>query len=336
MPLKSRQVRGPNPLGGEFSLIAKYFSPAAPEGFLGVGDDCAMLPLRPGRQWVTSTDLLLQGRHFAADANPQHLGHKALAVNISDLAAMGARPEACLLGLALPKLDENWLQAFSKGFLQYAAQTGCALVGGDTTRSNGGIQISVTVLGTVPAGQALRRNAAQAGDDIWISGHLGGAHLAWQLSEGAWPEWHARLPEVQAALEQPMPPWQLAQDLIQWAHAGLDISDGLLQDLSHVLQASACGAQLQYAQLPKHPALAGLPAGIQYECVLAGGEVYQLCFMAPRAHRDAIAALGVQQGVPLARVGEITAQSSLLVLDGDGSPIRLPKGGYDHFSSETP
>lgn len=321
-------------MGGEFGLIARYFSPAAPEGFLGVGDDCAILPARPGRQWVTSTDMLLQGRHFNADADPQRLGHKALAVNISDLAAMGARPEACLLGLALPRIDESWLRAFSKGFLAYAAQTGCALIGGDTTRSVDGVQISVTVMGTIAAGQALRRDAARPGDDIWVSGQLGGPHLAWQLASGRWPEWQGRMPEAQAALDLPAPPWQLAQELPQWAHAGLDISDGLLQDLNHVLHASACGAQLYYQRLPMHPALAGLPAEVQRECLLAGGEVYQLCFMAPAAHRESIAALGRSHGQALARIGEMSAEAGLRVLDENGAQLALPAGGYDHFSGD--
>lgn len=321
-------------MGGEFDLIAKYFSPAAPEGFLGVGDDCAIMPAREGRQWVASTDLLLQGRHFSDGDDPEALGHKALAVNVSDLAAMGARPEACLLGLALPKVDEAWLRAFSSGFLDYAAQTGCALVGGDTTRSAGGVQISVTVLGTVPAGRALRRDAARAGDDIWVTGHLGGPHLAWQLSEGRWPEHADRLAQVRPALERPMPPWQLAQELPQWAHAGLDLSDGLPQDLGHVLRASACGARLSYDDLPVSPALAGLPADVQRECVLAGGEVYQLCFMAPAAHRDAIAELGRRHGARITRVGQITAEDGLRVLDGAGRPVALPRRGYDHFSDE--
>ena len=322
-------------MGGEFDLIARYFSPAAPEDFLGVGDDCAIMPERRGRQWVASTDLLLQGRHFAEGADPESLGHKALAVNVSDLAAMGARPEACLLGLALPNMDEAWLRAFSKGFLDYAAYTGCALVGGDTTRSAGGVQISVTVMGTVPAGRALRRDAARAGDDIWVTGVLGGPHLAWQLSEGRWLEHQSRLPQVRAALEKPLPPWQLAQRLPMRAHAGLDISDGLLQDLGHVLHASGCGARLHYDDLPMEPALAGLPADVQAECMLAGGEVYQLCFMAPAAQREAILLLGRQHGVRVTRVGEMTAGGGLQVLDAAGGVIEPPLRGYDHFSDET-
>ncbi len=294
-----------------------------------------MMPERPGRQWVTSTDLLLQGSHFSDDTDPRALGHKALAVNVSDLAAMGARPEACLLGLGLPQVDEAWLAAFSEGFLAYAAQTGCALVGGDTTRSAGGVQISVTVLGTVPTGRALRRNTARAGDDVWVTGQLGGPHLAWQLSAGRWPEHRNLLPSVLPALDKPMPPWRLAQELPRWAHAGLDISDGLLQDLGHVLRASACGARLSYTDLPMDPALAGLPPAIQSECMLAGGEVYQLCFMAPSAHRDAIAELGRRYGARITRVGEIAAEQGLRVLDAAGNPIAQPKRGYDHFSDET-
>ena len=320
-------------MGGEFDLIARYFSPTAPEGFLGVGDDCAIMPERPGRQWVSSTDMLLQGRHFGADTDPESLGHKALAVNVSDLAAMGARPEACLLGLALPTMDETWLQGFSKGFLAYASHTGCALIGGDTTRSTDGVQISVTVMGTVPTGQALRRAAARVGDDIWVSGLLGGPHLAWQLSTGRWPQHAERFPLARAALEKPLPPWQFAQQLLPHAHAGLDISDGLLQDLGHVLHASHCGASLHYDALPMDPALLGLPTEVQLECLLAGGEVYQLCFTAPAAQREAIFALGGQHGIRVTRIGEITAGRHLQVLDAAGSIIQPPLSGFDHFSS---
>lgn len=303
-----------------------------PEEFLGVGDDCAILPLRPGRQWVTSTDLLLQGRHFSPDIDPTALGHKALAVNVSDLAAMGARPEACLLGLALPRVDEAWLKAFSEGFLAYAADTGCHLVGGDTTRSESGLQISVTVFGTVLPGQAMRRDAAREGDDIWVTGCLGGPHLAWQLSTGRWPEHASLLASAHADWNKPMPPWQLAQALAPHAHAALDISDGLAQDLGHILQASGCGARLYLPQMPRHPALTALPSAIQHEALLYGGEVYQLCFTASPAQRAAIADLGQQYGVPLTRVGDITRSGKLEVLDEQGAQLELPSGrGFDHF-----
>jgi len=328
-------------MASEFDLIAKYFSPPAPDGFLGVGDDCAVLPVQADQQWVTSTDLLVQGQHFSADADPHALGHKALAVNVSDLAAMGAVPRACLLGLALPDADEAWLQAFSSGFLRYAHHTGCALIGGDTTRSPAGIHISVTVLGLVQRGRALKRSAAQVGDDIWITGQLGAAHLAWQLEEGRWaaylPALLACLPDLQVALHTPQPPWQLAPALAQWVHAAVDISDGLVQDLGHILAASACGATLNYDALPAHPALADLSAEIRQEALLSGGEVYQLCMTAPVAHRARMLALGEQYGVRMTRVGEITGPvvgtPVLRVVDKAGQVLSIPRSGFDHFST---
>jgi len=327
-------------MASEFDLISRYFSPPAPNGFVGVGDDCAVLPLTPDKQWVTSTDLLIQDQHFAAGADPWKLGHKALAVNVSDLAAMGATPQACLLGLALPSIDEAWVQAFRDGFLHYAHTTGCALIGGDTTRSAAGIHISVTVLGLVNAGRALRRSAAQLSDDVWLTGQLGAAHLAWQLSTGRWAAHRASLSahwaDIQAALHTPLPPWQLAPALAQWAHAAIDISDGLAQDLGHILTNSACGASVYVDALPAHPALAGLPVEIKHEALLSGGEVYQLCFTAPPAHRARINALGEQYQTRITRVGEITAADGLRILDGSGQPVHVPRGGFDHFAEPQP
>lgn len=190
-------------MASEFDLIARYFTRAAPAGLLGVGDDCALFPVPPGEQVATSTDLLLEGRHFFPDVDPKALGHKALAVNLSDLAAMGARPIGCVLGLALPRLDEAWLAAFAEGFHALAQVHGCPLIGGDTTRSVHDLAISVTVFGAVPADAALRRDGARADDDIWVSGELGAADVAYRLLDGQYPADAARLAATRGALEWP-------------------------------------------------------------------------------------------------------------------------------------
>lgn len=318
-------------MGKEFDLIARYFSRPAPDRFLGVGDDCALFPVAPGMQVAASTDLLIEGRHFFADVDPNALGHKALAVNLSDLAAMGARPLACLLSLSLPGVDADWLEAFSDGFYGLADASGCPLVGGDTTRSPGGIVISVTVFGQVQAGQALRRNAARVGDDIWITGTLGAADIALKLLLNALPVNPDLLAATRPFLERPRPPLDLAPNLAGLAHAALDISDGLVQDLGHILDASGCGAELDYAALPVDPALRGLPQSAQQAAVLGGGDVYQLCFTAAAARREQILALAQQSSVAVSRVGRITAGAGLRVRGADGQLIVPLPGGFDHF-----
>ena len=247
-------------MASEFDLIARYFTRAAPAGLLGVGDDCALFPVPPGEQVATSTDLLLEGRHFFPDVDPKALGHKALAVNLSDLAAMGARPIGCVLGLALPHLREPWLAAFAEGFHALAAAHGCPLIGGDTTRSAHDLAISVTVFGSVPAGQALRRDGARDGDDIWVSGELGAADVAYRLLDGQYPADAALLAATRGALEWPEPQVALGLALRGIANAAIDLSDGLLQDLGHILAASRAGACLRFADLPMAPALSGLDA----------------------------------------------------------------------------
>ncbi|HEY9572165.1 MAG TPA: thiamine-phosphate kinase, partial [Pusillimonas sp.] len=273
------------PLNNEFDLIAHYFSRPAPSGFLGVGDDCALIPVEPGYRLASSADLLIEGRHFFSDVDPAALGHKALAVNLSDLAAMGAQPLACLLSLSLPTIDHDWLAAFTNGFYALADQAQCPLVGGDTTRSVAGIVINVTVMGQVKPQEALLRSGARAHDDIWVTGTLGAADIALRLLQGTLSANPALLTATRTALERPLPPWRFAQALAGVAHAALDISDGLLQDLGHILQASACGAELDYDALPIDPALQGLDEALAQNAVLAGGDVYQLCFTAAPEQR---------------------------------------------------
>ena len=283
-------------MASEFDLIARYFTRSAPAGLLGVGDDCALFPAPAGEQIATSTDLLLEGRHFFPDVDPRSLGHKSLAVNLSDLAAMGARPIGCVLGLALPRLDEPWLAAFADGFHALAAVHGCPLIGGDTTRSAHDLAISVTVFGAVPAELALRRDGARADDDIWVSGELGAADVAYRLLDGQYPADPQRLAATRRALEWPEPQVALGLALRGVARSAIDISDGLLQDLGHILAASRVGAALDYASLPVATALDGMPEDQRLRAILGGGDVYQLCFTAPAARRDEVSRAALAAG----------------------------------------
>lgn len=318
-------------MGYEFDLIARYFSRPVPAQFLGVGDDCALLPLDAGLQMAVSTDLLIEGRHFFPDVDPRALGHKALAVNLSDLAAMGAQPLACVLGLALPRVDHPWLQAFADGFYALADKASCPLVGGDTTRSISGITLSITVFGQVDPARALRRSAARSGDDIWVTGCLGAADVALKLLQETLPADPVLLAATRPALERPEPPLLFAQSLAGVAHAALDISDGLLQDLTHILTASRCGAELLYDALPVCPALKVLPDAVQEAAVLGGGDVYELCFTAAVEQREMILALARQAGVAATRVGSIAQGSDIIVKRADGRLVTVPSGGFEHF-----
>lgn len=299
---------------------------------LGVGDDCALFTVSPGMQLASSTDLLVEGQHFFSAVDPGALGHKALAVNLSDLAAMGARPIACLLGISLPAVNHDWLQAFSDGFHSLSIQAGCPLVGGDTTRSNNGIVISVTVMGEVASDKALRRTAAQIDDDIWLTGTLGAADIALRLLQGRLPDNAALLAATRPHLEKPLPPWAFAQLLTGVAHAALDVSDGLVQDLGHILAASQCAAELQYDCLPVDHSIVGLDNLLVQQAVLAGGDVYQLCFTAPQGQRQHIKEQAQQAGVQATRVGRITRGRGLRILDSQDQPMLIAQGGYDHFS----
>jgi len=280
---------------------------------------------------ATSTDLLIQGRHFFPDVDPQALGHKALAVNLSDLAAMGAQPIACVLGLALPAIDDAWLEGFSRGFHALAQHYGCALLGGDTTRSPQDLAISVTVFGGVPAVSALRRDAAQVGDHIWVSGTLGAADVAYRLLDKQYPSDPALLSATRRALEWPSPRVALGQAIVGRAHAAIDISDGLLQDLGHILTASKVGATLHYDAMPVDPALKGLAPDMLARAVLGGGDVYELCFTASPHHDDKILEAAASCCVPVTCVGAITQTLGTVVLDAGGHPMSALPRGFDHF-----
>lgn len=315
----------------EFGLIQQYFNRPAPEGYLGVGDDCALFTPTPGWQLASSVDLLIEGQHFFADVDPFLLGHKALAVNLSDLGAMGAKPRACLLALSMPDVRPPWLEAFSAGLFQLADQAQCPLIGGDTTRSRQGVVISITVLGEVPAGQALRRSAARPGDDIWLTGTLGAADIALRLLQGRLAADPARLAASRAALEQPWPPYRLGHALAGVAHAAIDVSDGLVQDLGHIATASQCAAHLDWDALPLDRTLLGLPASLQREAALVGGDGFQLCFTAAPEQRVSVMALAQREGVPLSRVGTMQRGSGVYVRDQQGLHPAPAQGGFDHF-----
>lgn len=315
----------------EFDLIRQFFTRPVHKAALGVGDDCALIEGRPGHQLAISTDMLVSGRHFFPDVPPRALGHKALAVNLSDLAAMGAEPRAFTLALALPEADPTWLAELAAGMLALADAHGCELIGGDTTR--GPLTLSITVFGDVPSRQALRRDAARPGDDIWISGTLGDARLALGDCRGEW-----LLPEpdftiIRPRMDTPTPRVALGMALRGIAHAALDLSDGLIGDLGHILTRSAVGAMVDVDALPRSEVLGAQPLARQRECVLAGGDDYELCFTAPVGAREDIAGISRQLGLPLTRAGSITPEPGLRLVDRDGNPCAFHGTAFDHFAS---
>ena len=318
-------------MASEFDIIRKYFTRPAPTALLGVGDDCALLQPQLGMTLAVSTDMLLAGRHFFPDAEPGKLGHKALAVNLSDLAAMGADPRWATLAIALPEADEKWIAAFAEGFFRLAARFEVELVGGDTTR--GPLAISVTVIGEVPPGLALRRDGALAGDDIWMSGTTGEAALALAHLEG-----RVKLegPVRDACLERlhaPEPRVELGGRLRGLARSAIDISDGLLADLGHVLEASGVGAELVWADLPRAKAIDCADPALAADCLLAGGDDYELVFTAPPSKRAEIESVGGDLGVPLTRIGTAVAGRPAATLrDVRGKIISSPRKGFDHFA----
>ena len=328
---------------GEFELIARYFKRPARRAVLGVGDDCALLAPAPGMQLAVSSDMLVEGRHFFADTDPQRLGHKALAVNLSDLAACGARPLACTLALALPRVDAAWLDPFARGLLALADAHGCELVGGDTTQ--GLLTLCITVLGEVPTGQALLRSGAQVGDDLYVSGTLGDARLALEALQGRLTLAPAILAATRQRLEAPTPRVALGQALRGVAHSAIDVSDGLLGDVGHILRASGVGAcidtsitiDLIAASAGIHWATgqfdAALPPTWLHQCTLAGGDDYELAFTAPPTRRAAVQAAAQASATPVTRIGRIEAAPGLRLIDAHGQPVAAPaQASFDHFA----
>ncbi|MES2296472.1 MAG: thiamine-phosphate kinase [Pseudomonadota bacterium] len=318
----------------EFDLIKQYFTRAVPgRAVLGIGDDCALLAPAPGMQMAISTDMLVEGRHFFAGADARALGHKCLAVNLSDLAAMGARPLAFTLALALPAAEPRWLEAFSAGLFELADAHDCELIGGDTTR--GPLTISITIFGQLAPGHALRRAGAQAGDDIWVSGTLGDARLALAGYTGEVALDAATLETAGARMHAPTPRVALGRALAQapLAHAAIDISDGLVGDLAHILTASKVGATIDADALPAGPMLARQERALRRRFCLAGGDDYELCFTAAPRERAAVLAAAQLAGTPVARVGVIESKPGLRISDAAGAALDLALAGFDHFAS---
>lgn len=313
----------------EFTLIERYFSPPTPRTLLGGGDDAALLVPSPGRVLAVTTDMLVEGTHFLPSVDPESLGHKVLAVNLSDLAAMGAVPRWAFLSMALPSVDEAWIESFARGFLGLARDHEVDLAGGDTTR--GPRNFNVTLIGDVEPGLALRRDGAKAGDDLWLSGCTGEAALGLRIRCG-----ELRLGAVDAArclqrLERPVPRVALGRALAGLATSTIDVSDGLVADVGHICERSSLGASIEWARLPVSSVFASVADGLRRECVLAGGDDYELAFTAPPSRRRIIEQVARGAGVPVTRIGAITAGQGVAVVLPDGRAVPTSTGGFDHF-----
>ncbi len=326
---------------GEFDLIERYFKSAAKPSAhvaLGIGDDCALLAPAPGMQLAISSDMLVEGRHFLSTVSPEALGHKALAVNLSDLAACGAKPVAFTLALSIPRVDEAWLEGFSRGLFALADEHGCSLIGGDTTA--GPLNICITVFGHVPIGQALLRSGAKAGDDIYVSGLPGQARLALEAFRG-----HISLPESDFALtrermERPTPRVALGLALRGIASSAIDVSDGLLGDLGHILKASNVGAEIDLNAIyliannvDNIRANSQFSLNFLHQMVLAGGDDYELVFTAAAAQREAVQSAAQLSHTRITRIGSVHAEAGLILREANGQTAPNDLTSFDHFKS---
>ena len=318
----------------EFTLIARHFTRPVKRARLGVGDDCALLAPAAGHELAVSTDMLVAGTHFFAGTDARRLGHKVLAVNLSDLAAMGAQPRYATLALCLPDADDAWVERFAAGFFALAERHGGELVGGDTTR--GPMAMCVTVFGEVPNGQAIRRDGAAIGDDVWVSGTLGDAALGLKALKS-----EAMLDAADRAfcvgrLESPEPRIDLGLALRGVATSMIDLSDGLAGDLAHIARASGVGARINVDALPMSASLRGQRHARSLHCALSGGDDYELCFTAAVDQRELVVAIGRSVGLTLTRVGSMFAtadqQQPVMLVDSDGR-VLPPVGGFDHFGA---
>ena len=316
---------------GEFDLIAKYFTRDVKRAALGIGDDCALFATSPGMQLAVSSDMLVEGRHFLSTVAPERLGHKALAVNLSDLAACGARPIGFTLALAMPRVDEPFLAGFARGLLALADAHECELIGGDTTQ--GPLNLCITVFGELPAGQALLRSGARAGDDLYVSGTLGDARAALEVFRGSLAVDGAMFEALRHAMEQPVPRVALGLALRGIATSAIDVSDGLLGDLGHILERSRVGATVEVDTLPRGAVLRTLPTALQRQFTLAGGDDYELVFSAPPGRADAVAGAAQAAGTVVTRIGRIDAEPGLRLVDAGGAAIHERFGSFDHFKS---
>jgi len=323
---------------GEFDLIAKYFDRPARRAALGIGDDCALLAVPAGMQLATSCDMLVEGRHFLSTVAPERLGHKALAVNLSDLAACGAEPLAFTLALALPSADEAFLEGFSRGLLALADAHGCELVGGDTTR--GPLNICINIFGLVPTktgAGVLLRSGAQPGDELYVSGTLGDARLALEAFRGTLSLAGDDFEAVRRAMELPQPRVALGQALRGVASSAIDLSDGLLGDLNHVLQRSGVDAVVDVDALPRSAVLRAQPLAVQRLCTLSGGDDYELLFSAPPQRAHQVSEAGTWAGVTLTRIGRIVGRAGAghgahtALIDAEGHAVAHGAASFDHF-----
>ena len=318
----------------EFALIAKYFTRPVKNAALGIGDDCALIGVSPGCELAISTDTLVSAVHFFSDADPEKLGHKALAVNLSDLAAMGALPRFVTLALTLPSIDESWLAAFSRSFFALADTYQVELIGGDTTR--GPLSITITALGEVSVGKAIRRDGALDGDDIWVSGSLGGAALAMKHLQGTVPLPLEVFDIAAERLHKPNPRVALGRALVDVATSAIDISDGLVADLGHICEHSRLSANVVWAEVPLSAPLLSVERGLQLSCALAGGDDYELCFTAPEVMKPELLRISAELGLALTRIGSMrTGAPRVHVCDERGDEINISSAGFDHFAKNT-
>jgi thiamine-monophosphate kinase len=318
-------------MASEFDLIRRHFNRPALQTLLGVGDDAALISLSAGMELAVSTDMLVSGTHFFPDAEPYQLGWKSLAVNLSDMAAMGALAKWATLAIALPQADEAWLEKFSNGFFACAEKYRVDLIGGDTTR--GPLTISVQIMGEVLSGKVLKRSGAKTGDEIWVSGTLGDAALALTVLQGGYALPQDQLALCLPALLTPLPRVELGLALRAIAHSAIDISDGLLADLGHILECSEVGAEIRLQNIPCSFVVSSHFDDEQVQrMVLSGGDDYELCFTAPKQKHREIVNLSKQLALPLSCIGRITGGSGLIVSAENGDPINFKETGFDHFS----
>jgi thiamine-monophosphate kinase len=321
-------------MASEFDLIQRYFTKPTHQTQLGVGDDAALVKVSEGHELAISTDMLVAGTHFFHDATPYDIGWKALAVNVSDMAAMGAQPKWATLAIALPEVNESWLAEFSRGFFACAEQFNIDLIGGDTTR--GSLNISVTIMGEVPNNQALKRSGAQVDDDVWVSGYLGSAAAGLAHLQDKIKLENDALKASIHALCRPVPRVNLGLKLREIATSCIDISDGLLADLGHILKASNCGATIDLEKIPCIDYFKNDLQNPQFqEFLLAGGDDYELCFTAPKSKHNEINLLSKQLNLPLNIIASTRMASSLntgvLQACYKNKNLTLLKQGFDHF-----
>ncbi len=330
---------------GEFSLISQFFSGGSSQGpwfCKGIGDDCAIIDIGEQRLAVT-IDMLALGTHFLEDADPRDVGYKALAVNLSDLAAAGAVPRAFFLSIGLPEKDDAWIGRFSEGLMELARESGCALLGGDTVRTpripradvNAPPVFSITAMGDLPKGMGLTRSGARPGDDIWVSGTVGDAYAALKYRWGHWAMAEKAFDLMKVRMDRPVPRNALGRAVLPFATAAIDISDGFAQDLGHILERSRAAAEVEWDLIPKSEALQSLSEELQKEAVLSGGDDYELIFTAPPELRREIFEAGIASDTLVTRVGTITEKTepsdALTVRDARGGAVALRSAGFDHF-----